>query len=172
MHCCELVNTGLHCQSSTRDAQALLDQTSYDQSNTPLHTPGVIPAVPVSCLCSRRICHIACCSFSVTRSKQRRCTVSGLCGLLWLFWPADQPCVFVLQTVVLDYVQSEIHLKSSRDRSQLGLASECLSPSTTCFLPLNFSSTPPPKFFWVCFRLSSGWSLGWVDVGGWGVRGS
>ena len=29
-----------------------------------------------------------------------------------------------LQTVVLDYVQSEIHLKSSRDKSQLDLASE------------------------------------------------
>ena len=31
-----------------------------------------------------------------------------------------------LQTVVLDYVQSEIHLKSSRDKSQLDLASELM----------------------------------------------
>jgi len=37
----------------------------------------------------------------------------------------------LLQTVVLDYVQSEIHLKSSRDKSQLDLASMCSRPAHT-----------------------------------------
>ena len=38
-------------------------------------------------------------------------------------WGSLSGCL-LLQTVVLDYVQSEIHLKSSRDKSQLDLASE------------------------------------------------
>jgi len=45
-------------------------------------------------------------------------------------WGSHSGCV-LLQTVVLDYVQSEIHLKSSRDKSQLDLASMCSRPAHT-----------------------------------------
>lgn len=58
-----------------------------------------------------------------------------------------------MQTVVLDYIQSEINLKSSRDKSELGLASKC-SPAPHCSV-----STALLVIFFVRWELLSAFVL-------------